>query len=340
MVIVMKPGVGQEKIQALAAGLERDHGVAVGITRGVGCSILGLVGDTTHIDMDKLSMNDDVERVMRVQEPYKKANRKFHPENTVVDVSGVPIGGGDKFTVIAGPCSVESEAQITGVARDVKAAGAALLRGGAFKPRTSPYSFQGMGADGLDLLLEAKEDTGLPIVSEIMAPRYCELFEEKVDLVQIGARNMQNFDLLKEVGRLSKPVLLKRGLSNTYEEWIMSAEYIMAAGNENVILCERGVRTFETYTRNTLDLSAIPAIRRMSHLPIVVDPSHAAGMYWMVEPLAMAAVAVGADGLMVEVHNDPPCAKCDGAQSLTPEKFRHLMAKLTPLVRLMEKKLV
>ncbi|MCI9368575.1 MAG: 3-deoxy-7-phosphoheptulonate synthase, partial [Oscillospiraceae bacterium] len=214
------------------------------------------------------------------------------------------------------------------------------LRGGAFKPRTSPYSFQGMGADGLDLLLEAKEDTGLPIVSEIMAPRYCELFEEKVDLVQIGARNMQNFDLLKEVGRLSKPVLLKRGLSNTYEEWIMSAEYIMAAGNENVILCERGVRTFETYTRNTLDLSAIPAIRRMSHLPIVVDPSHAAGMYWMVEPLAMAAVAVGADGLMAEVHNDPPCAKCDGAQSLTPEKFRHLMAKLTPLVRLMEKKLV
>ena len=339
MVIVMKPGVGQEKIQALAAGLERDHGVAVGHTRGVGCSILGLVGDTTHIDMDKLSMNDDVERVMRVQEPYKKANRKFHPENTVVDVSGVPIGGGDKFTVIAGPCSVESEAQITGVARDVKAAGAALLRGGAFKPRTSPYSFQGMGADGLDLLLEAKEDTGLPIVSEIMAPRYCELFEEKVDLVQIGARNMQNFDLLKEVGRLSKPVLLKRGLSNTYEEWIMSAEYIMAAGNENVILCERGVRTFETYTRNTLDLSAIPAIRRMSHLPIVVDPSHAAGMYWMVEPLAMAAIAAGADGLMIEVHNDPPHAKSDGAQSLTPDQFDGLMEKVRGAVSFFGKEL-
>jgi 3-deoxy-7-phosphoheptulonate synthase len=335
----MKPGVSQEKIQTLVAQLEQDHGVTVGITNGVGCSILGLVGDTAHIDMDKLSMNDDVERVMRVQEPYKKANRKFHPEDTVVDVCGVPIGGG-RFTVIAGPCSVESEDQITGVAEDVKAAGASLLRGGAFKPRTSPYSFQGMGADGLELLLEAKAATGLPIVSEIMAPRYCGLFEEKVDLVQVGARNMQNFDLLKEVGKLSKPILLKRGLSNTYEEWIMSAEYIMAAGNENVILCERGVRTFETYTRNTLDLSAIPAIRKMSHLPIVVDPSHAAGMYWMVEPLAMAAVAVGADGLMVEVHNDPPRAKCDGAQSLTPEKFRHLMDKLNPLVELMGKKLV
>ncbi len=340
MVIVMKPGVSQERIQTLVHQLEQDYSVTVGHTRGVGCSILGLVGDTAHIDMDKLTMNDDVERVMRVQEPYKKANRKFHPEDTVVDVSGVPIGGQDHFTVIAGPCSVESEAQIVGVARDVKAAGAALLRGGAFKPRTSPYSFQGMGADGLELLLEAKADTGLPIVSELMAPRYCQLFEEKVDLVQIGARNMQNFDLLKEVGKLSKPVLLKRGLSNTYEEWIMSAEYIMASGNENVILCERGVRTFETYTRNTLDLSAIPAVRRMSHLPIVVDPSHAAGMYWMVEPLAMAAVAVGADGLMVEVHNDPPCAKCDGAQSLTPEKFRHLMGKLTPLVELMGKSLV
>ena len=258
----------------------------------------------------------------------------------MVDVSGVPVGGGDRFTVIAGPCSVESGEQIVGVAQEVKQAGAALLRGGAFKPRTSPYSFQGMGADGLDLLLEARASSGLPIVSEIMAPRDCGLFEEKVDLVQIGARNMQNFDLLKEVGKLSKPVLLKRGLSNTYEEWIMSAEYIMAAGNEDVILCERGVRTFETYTRNTLDLSAIPAIRRMSHLPIVVDPSHAAGMYWMVEPLAMAAAAVGADGLMVEVHNDPPRAKCDGAQSLTPEKFRHLMGRLDPLIQLMGKHLV
>ena len=267
---------------------------------------------------------------MRVQEPYKKANRKFHPEDSVVDVQGVKIGGGN-FGVIAGPCSVESEEQVTGIARSVKASGACMLRGGAFKPRTSPYSFQGMGVEGLDLLLEAKADTGLPIVSEIMAPRMVEVFEEKVDLVQIGARNMQNFDLLKEVGKMSKPILLKRGLSNTYEEWIMSAEYIMAGGNENVILCERGVRTFETYTRNTLDLSAIPAIRKMSHLPIVVDPSHAAGMYWMVEPLALAATAIGADGLLIEVHNDPPHAKCDGQQSLTPEKFDELMKKVNSL---------
>lgn len=339
MVIVMKPGAKQEIIAALAAQLEREYGVKVGITNGVGCSILGLVGDTTHIDMGKLSLHDDVERVMRVQEPYKKANRKFHPEESLVDVCGVPVGGGN-FTVIAGPCSVESREQIISVAKDVKAAGASLLRGGAFKPRTSPYSFQGMGEEGLDLLLEARAEVGLPVVTELMSPKYCELFDEKVDLVQIGARNMQNFDLLKEAGKMSKPILLKRGLSNTYEEWIMSAEYIMAAGNENVILCERGVRTFETQTRNTLDLSAIPVIRQMSHLPIIVDPSHAAGMYWMVEPLAMAAAAVGADGLMIEVHNDPAHAKCDGQQSLTPEKFSRLMGKLNPLVELMGKKMV
>ena len=329
MVVVMKPGTQQQEIQALAHSFE-EMGLQVGITNGVGCSILGLVGDTTAVDMDKISINPHVERVMRVQEPYKKANRKFHPEDSVVDVQGVKIGGGH-FAVIAGPCSVESAEQVTSIARDVKASGAAMLRGGAFKPRTSPYSFQGMGESGLDLLLEAKAATGLPIVSEIMAPRYAELFEEKVDLVQIGARNMQNFDLLKEVGKLSKTVLLKRGLANTYEEWIMSAEYIMAAGNENVILCERGVRTFETYTRNTLDLSAIPAIRQMSHLPIIVDPSHAAGMYWMVEPLALAATAIGADGLIVEVHNDPAHAKCDGQQSLTPEKFDTLMKKVESL---------
>ena len=302
-----------------------------------GC-IMGLVGDTSRVDPDLIASLDAVEDVRRIQEPYKSANRKFHPEDTVIRVRNTQVGGGN-LTIMAGPCSVESEEQVVAIAKAVKASGATMLRGGAFKPRTSPYSFQGMGSDGLELLLEAKAATGLPIVSEIMAPRYCELFEEKVDLVQVGARNMQNFDLLKEVGRLSKPILLKRGLSNTYEEWIMSAEYIMAAGNENVILCERGVRTFETYTRNTLDLSAIPAIRKMSHLPIVVDPSHAAGMYWMVEPLAMAAVAVGADGLMVEVHNDPPHAKCDGAQSLTPEKFRHLMGKLNPLIELMGKAL-
>ena len=329
MVVVMRPGTEKKDIDALARKFET-MGLQVGITNGVGCTILGLVGDTTAVDMDKISINPHVERVMRVQEPYKKANRKFHPEDTVVDVQGVKVGGGH-FAVIAGPCSVESAEQVTGIARDVKASGAQMLRGGAFKPRTSPYSFQGMGESGLDLLLEAKKATGLPVVSEIMAPRYAELFEEKVDLVQIGARNMQNFDLLKEVGKMSKPILLKRGLANTYEEWIMSAEYIMAAGNENVILCERGVRTFETYTRNTLDLSAIPAIRQMSHLPIIVDPSHAAGMYWMVEPLALAATAIGADGLIIEVHNDPPHAKCDGQQSLTPERFDNLMKKVSSL---------
>lgn len=338
MVVVMKPGTLQKDIDQLVAKLQ-EMDLSVGITNGVGCTILGLVGDTTAVDMDKISINPHVERVMRVQEPYKKANRKFHPEDTVVEVGGVPIGGGN-FAVIAGPCSVESEAQICAVAEDVKRSGAAMLRGGAFKPRTSPYSFQGMGSAGLDLLMEAREKTGLPIVTEIMDPRLADLFEREVDVVQVGARNMQNFELLKEVGKMSKPVLLKRGLSNTYEEWIMSAEYIMAGGNENVILCERGIRTFETYTRNTLDVSAIPAVRRMSHLPIIVDPSHSAGMYWMVEPLAMAAIAAGADGLIIEVHNDPPHAKCDGQQSLTPENFDRLMGKVGALVDLMGKKLV
>ncbi len=336
MVIVMKPHTSQEEIQRLARQLEEKEKVSVGITNGVGCSILGLVGDTTHLDIHMLEMEPSVERVMRVQEPYKKANRKFHPQDTVVDVAGVPIGGGN-FAVIAGPCSVESKEQVVEVARDVKASGAKLLRGGAFKPRTSPYAFQGMGLDGLALLEEARAATGLPIVTELMSPKYCEIFEEKVDLVQIGARNMQNFDLLKEVGKMSKPILLKRGLSNTYEEWIMSAEYIMAGGNENVILCERGVRTFETYTRNTLDVSAIPAVKRMSHLPIIVDPSHAAGKHWMVEPLAMAAIAAGADGLIIEVHNDPLHAKCDGPQSLTPEKFDALMEKVGSMVDLATK---
>ena len=338
MVVVMKPGTAKQDIDALVEDLKQLK-LDVGITNGVGCTILGLVGDTTAVDMDKISINPHVERVMRVQEPYKKANRKFHPEDTVVTVGSARIGGGS-FSVIAGPCSVESEAQICEVAEDVKRSGAALLRGGAFKPRTSPYSFQGMGTAGLELLLEAKKKTGLPIVTEIMDPRMAELFEEEVDVVQVGARNMQNFELLKEVGKMSKPILLKRGLSNTYEEWIMSAEYIMASGNENVILCERGVRTFETYTRNTLDVSAIPAVKQMSHLPVIVDPSHAAGMYWMVEPLALAAVAAGADGLIIEVHNDPAHAKCDGQQSLTPQKFDALMHKVGMLVDLVEKKLV
>ncbi|MEG1239715.1 MAG: 3-deoxy-7-phosphoheptulonate synthase [Oscillospiraceae bacterium] len=337
MVVVMKPGTGKQEIENLTKKLEA-LGVSVGITNGIGCTILGLVGDTTCVDMDKISMLPDVERVMRVGEPYKKANRKFHPEDSVVTVGTAKIGGGH-FGVIAGPCSVETEQQIVEVARAVKGSGACMLRGGAFKPRTSPYSFQGMGAEGLDLLLEAKSATKLPIVSEIMSPKLVELFEEKVDLVQIGARNMQNFDLLKEVGKMSKPILLKRGLASSYEEWIMSAEYIMSEGNENVILCERGIRTFETYTRNTLDVSAIPVIHKMSHLPIIIDPSHAAGMSWMVEPLAMAAIAAGADGLIIEVHNDPPHAKCDGQQSLTPEQFDGLMGKVNQLVPLVGKTL-
>ena len=327
MVVIMKPGAKSEDIAALADTF-RAQGLNVGITHGIGCTILGLVGDTTELDMDKISMEPNVERVMRVQEPYKKANRKFHPEDTVVTVGKARVGGGN-FSVIAGPCSVESEAQICGIAQDVKLSGAAMLRGGAFKPRTSPYSFQGMGTPGLDLLVEARTQTGLPIVTEIMDPRMAELFEREVDLVQVGARNMQNFELLKEVGKMSKPILLKRGLSNT-----------MAAGNETGILCERGIRTFETFTRNTLDVSAIPAIKQMSHLPVIVDPSHAAGTYWMVEPLAMAAIAAGADGLIIEVHNDPPHAKCDGQQSLTPKKFDELMKKVKVLVPMMGKTMV
>ena len=343
MVVLLRSNPNEKQLENLVKWLESRH-IEVHPTVGAAQTILGLIGDTSTLDIDLIRALDIVEDVVRIQEPYKNANRKFHPDDTVVTVGGknstaTKIGGGN-FAMIAGPCSVESEAQICEVAAAVKAAGATMLRGGAFKPRTSPYSFQGMGEAGLDLLLEAKAATGLPVVTELMSPKFCELFEEKVDLVQIGARNMQNFDLLKEVGKMSKPILLKRGLSNTYEEWIMSAEYIMAGGNENVILCERGVRTFETYTRNTLDLSAIPAIRQMSHLPIIVDPSHAAGMYWMVEPLAMAAAAVGADGLMIEVHNNPACAKCDGQQSLTPEKFERLMGKLEPMVELVGKKLV
>ena len=338
MVVIMKPGTSQNEIRKLAAKFEAQN-LKVGITNGVGCSILGLVGDTAHIDIDKILLNEYVERVMRVSEPYKKANRKFHPEDTIVDVNGVKVGGGN-FAVMAGPCSVESEEQIIEVAKDVQSSGAAMLRGGAFKPRTSPYSFQGMGVQGLKLLLEAKAETGLPIVTELMSPKYCELFEEKVDLVQIGARNMQNFDLLKEVGKMSKPVLLKRGLSNTYEEWIMSAEYIMSEGNQNVILCERGIRTFENYTRNTLDVSAIPAIKRMSHLPIVVDPSHSGGYSWLVEPLALAAIAAGADGLIIEVHNNPAKALCDGQQSLTPIQFDDLMKKAEQMTAMLGKQIV
>lgn len=338
MVIILKPGTSQNEIRKLAAKFESEN-FRVGITHGVDCSILGLVGDTTRLDEDKILLEHAVERVMRVSEPFKLANRKFHPEDSVVDVNGIPVGGGH-FTVIAGPCSVESREQIVDVAKQVQQHGASMLRGGAFKPRTSPYSFQGLGTAGLDLLLAAKAETGLPVVTEIMAPRYCDLFEQKVDLVQIGARNMQNYELLKEVGKMSKPVLLKRGLSNTYEEWVMSAEYIMSEGNQNVILCERGIRTFEKYTRNTLDIAAIPAIKRMSHLPILIDPSHSGGYSYLVEPLAMAAVAAGADGLLIEVHNAPERALCDGQQSLTPAQFGELMGKVNKMVDLVGKVVV
>ena len=339
MVVIMKREFTPEQLEAAVHTME-EGGVKVMVSKGAETTILGAEGNAEHIDQEKLSLLPGVERVMRVTEPYKKANRKYHPEDTVIELSNGRSVGGNRLAVIAGPCSVESEAQICAVAEDVKASGAALLRGGAFKPRTSPYSFQGMGTAGLELLMEARKQTGLPIVTEIMDPRMAELFEREVDVVQVGARNMQNFELLKEVGKMSKPILLKRGLSNTYEEWIMSAEYIMAAGNENVILCERGVRTFETYTRNTLDVSAIPAVKQMSHLPVIVDPSHAAGMYWMVEPLALAAVAAGADGLIIEVHNDPAHAKCDGQQSLTPQNFDAIMHKVSAMVDLMGKTLV
>ena len=330
MVVIMKPGFTQSQLEEAIRNMEQG-GVKVMVSQGTETTILGAEGDAGRLDEEKLSQLPGVERVMLVTEPYKKANRKYHPDDSVISIGdGVAIGG-RRLAVIAGPCSVESEAQITGVARAVKAAGAAALRGGAYKPRTSPYAFQGMGTQGIDLLLEAKEETGLPIVTELMSPDQIPLFEEKVDVVQIGARNMQNFDLLKKVGKMSKPILLKRGLSSTVEEWLMSAEYIMAGGNPNVILCERGIRTFETYTRNTLDLSAVLAVKQLSHLPVVVDPSHACGKAWMVERMSLAAVVAGADGLIIEVHNDPKNALCDGAQSITPDDFAALMPKLARL---------
>ena len=329
MIVVLKQNPNRDQLESLIAWLQ-EKGIIIHTSIGEAHTILGLVGDTSQLDIDLIAALDIVEDVKRVQEPYKNANRKFHPEDTVVQVGNTQIGGGN-LTLMAGPCSVESEEQVVAIAKAVKASGATMLRGGAFKPRTSPYSFQGMGTPGLDLLMEARQATGLPIVTEIMDPRMADLFEREVDVVQVGARNMQNFELLKEVGKMSKPILLKRGLSNSYEEWIMSAEYIMSEGNENVILCERGIRTFETYTRNTLDVSAIPAVKKMSHLPVIVDPSHAAGMYWMVEPLAMAAIAAGADGLLIEVHNDPAHALCDGPQSLKPEVFDGLAKKLLKL---------
>lgn len=318
MIVILKHEARQEQIDRLKQFL-LGMGLRIDESKGENSTILGLVGDTTRVDADLISSLDAVEAVRRVQEPYKKANRKFHPQDTMVDCGGVTIGHG-LFQIIAGPCSVESEEQMVTVAKAVKAAGATLLRGGAFKPRTSPYAFQGLHEDGLKLLLKAKEATGLPVVTEIMDASHLPLFDD-VDVIQVGARNMQNFELLKALGKINKPILLKRGLSNTIEELLMSAEYIMAGGNDQVILCERGIRTYETYTRNTLDISAVPILKKLSHLPVVVDPSHASGIAWLVEPLAMAAVAAGADGLIIEVHNNPAKALSDGAQSLTPDQF-------------------
>ena len=327
MVVILKPDFTQEQLEEAKKVMEAG-GVKVMVSRGSETTILGAEGNAERLDEEVLSQLPGVERVMRVSEPFKKANRKFHPDDSVIDLGrGVHIGG-NRLVVIAGPCSVESEEQIIGVARDVKASGALALRGGAYKPRTSPYAFQGMGTQGIDYLMEAREATDLPIVTELMSADQLPLFEECVDVIQIGARNMQNFDLLKKLGKTTKPILLKRGLSSTIEEWIMSAEYILAGGNPNVILCERGIRTFETYTRNTLDLSAVLAAKRMCHLPVVVDPSHACGKAWMVERMSLAAIAAGADGLIVEVHNDPKRALCDGAQSITPKDFDGLMGKI------------
>lgn len=337
MIIVFKQNATVAEKSKVKEQLE-SKGFKIHASDGVNASLFGVVGDTSTLDINLLRVNEGVEKVMRVQEPFKRANRMFHPEDSIVDVCGVPFGG-KKIQVIAGPCSVESQEQVTGIAEDVKAAGATLMRGGAFKPRTSPYSFQGLKEQGLEYLKAAKAKTGLPIVTEIMSPYMIDRFVEDVDLIQVGARNMQNFELLKELGKTRKPILLKRGLAATIEEWLMAAEYIMSEGNENVILCERGIRTFETYTRNTLDLSAIPAVKKLSHLPVIVDPSHAAGMWWMVEPLAKAAVAVGADGLIIEVHNDPEAALCDGAQSLKPKKFASLMQELKGIAQIIGREL-
>ena len=330
MIIVFNQNSKENEVKSVLDKVEK-LGLKTHISQGEETLIVGLVGDTTRVDPKRIEVEESVERIMKVSEPYKLANRAFHPEDSVINVAGIPVGG-KALTLIAGPCSVESKEQVLEVARRVKASGANLLRGGAFKPRTSPYSFQGMGSTALDLLVEAKEETGLPIVTELMSEKHIDEFNDKVDLVQIGARNMQNFDLLKEVGqRIKKPVLLKRGLSNTYEEWLMSAEYIMANGNPNVILCERGIRTFETYTRNTLDLQAIPVLKRLTHLPVIIDPSHAGGKWWLVEPMAKAAVVAGCDGLMIEVHNDPENALCDGPQSLKPDRYDNLLKDIRKL---------
>lgn len=329
MVISMKPGVSQEDINKLIADLEK-LGVKVDRSQGATQTVLGLVGDTTVINDEAVRANRHVDKVIRVQEPYKRANRVFHPLDTVINFqheNNKAVIGGGTFTVIAGPCSVESREQVISVAADVKKAGAAFLRGGAFKPRTSPYAFQGMGGAGLDILLEVKKECGLPIVTELMEISQIELFEN-VDMIQVGARNMQNFNLLKELGRNGKPVLLKRGMASTMTELLMAAEYVMAGGNDKIVLCERGIRSFDNFTRNTLDLAIIPALKKKTHLPVIVDPSHATGLSWMVPAMSKAALAAGADGIIVEVHNDPENALCDGEQSLTPDLFASMMETL------------
>ena len=334
MIIVVKKDSEKKQVDNLLRWI-KNQGLKVDVSVGQNSTVIGLVGDTSKIDIDLVHSMDIVETVKRIQEPYKCANRKFHPEDTIVDVGGHKFGG-NNFQIIAGPCSIESEKQIIDIALAVKQAGANLLRGGAFKPRTSPYAFQGLREDGLQLLIKAKQETGMPIVTELMSIRHIDLFAD-VDLVQIGARNMQNFELLKEVGRMGKPVLLKRGLANTIEEWLMSAEYVMSEGCKDVILCERGIRTYETFTRNTLDLSAIPLLRELTHLPVIVDPSHASGLSRLVKPLSLAAVGAGADGLMIEVHNDPPHALCDGAQSIRPEQFADIVSRIDVMLPLVDK---
>ena len=331
MVIVMNPKCSQNEVMAVKNELI-NHGLGVNLSQGATFCIIGVVGETRVVDPDKILSFNGVDKILKVEEPFKKANRLFKPNDTIVNVDGTLVG--NHLGIMAGPCSVESEEQIIEIAKSIKKSGANFLRGGAFKPRTSPYSFQGLELEGLELLKIAKRETGLPIVTEIMSPKYIDEFVNNVDVIQVGARNMQNFDLLKELGKTNKPILLKRGLSATIEEWLMSAEYIMAGGNENIILCERGIRTYETYTRNTLDLSAIPVIKKLSHLPVIVDPSHAAGYWYLVEPLAKAAIAVGADGLMIEVHNNPQCALSDGQQSLKPELFDKVMKKVKTLAEI------
>lgn len=337
MILVLKPGAPKEQFDELIERI-RSMGLDVHISVGVDTTIVGLVGDTTKVDRLVFSSYDIVLNVLKVTEPFKKANRMFHPNDTVFDVNGRKIGEGH-FVVIAGPCSVENEEQIVGIAKELKRIGASFLRGGAYKPRTSPYSFQGLGLEGLDLLKIARAETGLPIVSEIMSTDVLDRFVEDVDIIQVGARNMQNFVLLRELGRTSKPILLKRGLSATLEEWLMSAEYILNGGNEKVILCERGIRTFETYTRNTLDLSAVPAVKKLSHLPVIVDPSHGTGRTWMVGTMSKAALVVGADGVIIEVHNNPKCALSDGDQSITPAEYSAIFSRIRKLAELEEKQL-